>query len=135
MNFCERFSTRRILYARVYLNRNYLTTKSFFIDIHRYYGKKPRIVIADGGTWYPDALQRLGIRLKIVSGDIKNYIERWYKTFKGRIKAFDKYFPHKEKYNHIKYWVNAFVFYYNFIRRHMSLGNKTPMEYHKEVLN
>ncbi|MDI6903186.1 MAG: hypothetical protein QMC77_05555 [Methanocellales archaeon] len=121
---CKSLSQQKLSYDKIILHRHLSLL-----------WKEAKKVIADGGTRYPDALQRLGIRLKIVSGDIRNYIERWYKTFKGRIKAFDKYFPHKEKYNHIKYWVNAFVFYYNFIRRHMSLGNKTPMEYHEEVLN
>jgi transposase-like protein len=53
---------------------------TFFRQITRLYGRKPEEAIVDGGPWYRDALNRLGIRRQVVSGGIRNYIERWFET-------------------------------------------------------
>jgi transposase-like protein len=44
--------SKRIIYAKIYPTRNYLTTKSFFKDLKRIYGKMPKRAVVDGGPWY-----------------------------------------------------------------------------------
>lgn len=125
--------SKRIIYAEIYPMRNYLATRTFFKRIIKIYGKRPGLVVTDGGPWYPEALRRLGIKFQVISGSIRNYIERWYKSFKTRVKAFDKYFPHKKSYDHIINWLNTFIYFYNRVRRHMSLGDMTPLEYYRRA--
>jgi len=125
--------TKRIIHAAFYQTRNTLTTMCFFKQMIRHYGRIPTLVIIDGGPWYPRALNSLGIEYQVVSGKKRNYIERWYKTYKRRIKAFDRYFPHKKDRKHLKHWLNMFVFFYNRIRKHRSLGAKPPLQFYKEV--
>jgi len=139
--------SRRIIYFDLYSTRNYLTTFTFFRQITRFYGKKPEVVVVDGGPWYRDALNRLGIRRQVVSGGIRNYIERWFETLKDRLRDFDIYFPHKklslidmcrckeESLKHVFNWLYAFVYYYNRIRKHTTLDGKTPLKYWQEVLS
>ena len=69
------------MYARIYPTRNYLTTKSFFKDLKKIYGELPHMAVVDGGPWYT-ALEKLGVKRVVISGDIRNYIERWFKSFK-----------------------------------------------------
>ena len=125
--------TKRLIYFDIYPTRNYLATLSFFRAMTTLYSKAPDLVVVDGGHWYPHALRRLGIQHKVVSGDIRNYIERWYQTLKDRLRCFDIYFPHKKRFEHVLNWLYAYVFFYNRIRKHMSLDGKTPLKYHTEV--
>lgn len=139
--------SKRIIYFDLYPMRNHLATLTFFKQIVKIYGKKPDVVIVDGGPWYRDALNRLGIRRQVVCGGIRNHIERWFETLKDRLRNFDIYFPHKkpglidllrcreEKYEHVLNWLYGFVYYYNRIKGHMSLGNKPPFRYYQEVLS
>ncbi len=62
---------RRIIYFDLYFTRNYITTFTFFRQITRQY-EDPEVVIVEGGPWYRDALNRLGIRRQVVSGGILN---------------------------------------------------------------
>jgi transposase-like protein len=71
-----------IIYFDLYSTRNYLTTFAFFRQITRFYGEKPEVAVVDDCPWYRDALNRLGIRRQVVSGGIRNYIERWFETLK-----------------------------------------------------
>jgi transposase-like protein len=54
----------------------------------------PKMAVVDGGPWYT-IMEKLGVKRVVISGDIRNYIERWFRSFKRRVKMFDKYFPHK----------------------------------------
>jgi transposase-like protein len=127
--------------------RNHAATLTFFKKIIKIYGKKPDVVIVDGGPWYRQALNQLKILRQVVCGGIRNYIENWFETFKDRLRDFGIYFSHKrpgiidlyrgreESFKHVINWLFAFVYYYNRIRGHMSLGGRTPFKYHLEVLS
>ena len=55
--------------------RSGITALLFFRKLIRTVGA-PELVITDGGPWYDYALRRLGIRHVVMSGDVRNYIER-----------------------------------------------------------
>jgi transposase-like protein len=121
--------SKKIIYARIYPTRNYLTTKSFFKDLKKMYGQLPQMAVVDGGPWYT-SLEKLGIKRVVISGDIRNYIERWFKAFKRRIKVFDKYFPHKQGFvQHINNWIDMYIAYHNYIRKHQALKSYTPYQW------
>ena len=68
--------SKRIIYAEIYPMRNYLATRTFFKKIIEIYGKRPGLVVTDGGPWYPEALRRLGIKFQVISGSISQELHR-----------------------------------------------------------
>ena len=56
-------------------SRTNLACKKLLRGIQRMYGYLPSVAITDGGPWYL-VLRRYGIEHKIVSGGIRNYVER-----------------------------------------------------------
>jgi transposase-like protein len=117
--------SKRIVYARIYTTRNYLNTKSFLKDLKRIYGEMPKFAVVDGGLW-KTVMEKIGIKRAVISRNIRNYIERWFKSFKRRIKMIDKYFPHKERFvQHINNWIHMFIAYHNYITNHQNLNSYT----------
>ncbi|MDG6908256.1 MAG: IS6 family transposase [Nitrososphaerota archaeon] len=58
--------------------------------------KNTPIVITDHAPWYKYAFQSLGLCNIQRTLSFRNYIERWYHTFKQRTKRFYKNFPIKD---------------------------------------
>ena len=97
------------------------------------YGYLPSVAITDGGSWYL-VLRRYGIEHKVVSGGIRNYVERLIETVKDRTRVFDNYFPSKRwNIEHVYRWLNLYAFYYNWIRGHMTLYGLSPVFYERGV--
>ena len=97
------------------------------------YGRLPSVAITDGGPWY-FVLERYGIIHEIVSGELRNYIERVIETVKDRTRIFDHYFPSKRwKIKHVEIWFFLYIFYYNWIRSHQSLSYNSPIFYSRGI--
>lgn len=54
----------------------------------RYCKGKP-VIATDGSPWYYWPARRLGLKHIVMCGGKRNYIERWFETFKDRLRAFD----------------------------------------------
>ena len=121
-------NTRKIVYYKITWNRTSSTCKRFFQDLEKQYGKQPELVITDGGKWY-NILQRMKIPHMVVSGGIRSYVERVIETVKDRTRLFDNYFPSQYVWvaGHVKRWMDLFLFYYNWIRSHMTFQNNSPI--------
>jgi len=78
------------------------------------------VLITDGGPWYRWPTQRLGLKHVVMSGGERNYIERWFETFKDRLRAFDCYFPTRDL-ESVQNFCHAFGFFYNRCRWHQSM--------------
>ena len=52
-----------------------------------------RIVYTDGGTWYPQACNFLGLKHYLHTSLEKSLIERVMQYFKDRTECFDDYYP------------------------------------------
>ena len=106
--------TRKIVHYKITWNRHNQTCKKFFQDLEKQYGKKPKLVVADGGPWYK-ILQRMGIPHEVVSGGVRSYVERVIETVKDRTRGFDNYFPSRYVWvaGHVKRWMDLYIFYYN----------------------
>ena len=94
--------------------RNMLILSSFLESLVEKYGR--HIVYSDGGTWYPEACNVLGLKHYLHSPLEKSFIERVIQYFKDRIESFDDYYPcsKKEKCNleHVYNSVELFVSMY-----------------------
>lgn len=120
--------TRKIVYYKITWNRTNLSCKKFFQELEKQYGKQPELVVTDGGKWY-NILQRMGIPHEVVSGGIRSYVERVIETVKDRTRMFDNYFPSRHVWvaGHVKRWMDLFLFYYNWIRSHMTFNDNSPI--------
>jgi len=124
-------NTRKIVYYKITWNRTSSTCKRFFQDLEKQYGKQPELVITDGGKWY-NILQRMKIPHTVVSGGIRSYVE----TVKDRTRLFDNYFPSQYVWvaGHVKRWMDIFLFYYNWIRSHMTFNDNSPILAEKGII-
>jgi hypothetical protein len=46
----------------------------------------PKRAVVDGGPWYT-VMEKPGIKRTVISGDIRNYIERWSNLLKGGLRC------------------------------------------------
>jgi len=120
--------TRKIVHWKITWNRTNTVCKKFFQEIEQIYGKKADLVVTDGGPWYK-ILPRIGWSHETISGGIRSYVERMIETVKDRTRLFDNYFPSKHTWvaGHVKRWMDLFLFYYNWIRSHMTFQYNSPI--------
>jgi len=79
----------------------------------------------DGGSWYPDALNRLGLRWRYVTWGMRNRVERRLGTLKARTKRFCNNFPVRRWHGameRVEAWLRLFTIWYNWVRPHQALG-------------
>ena len=95
--------------------RNMLILSSFLESLLEKYGR--HVVYSDGGTWYPEACNVLGLKHYLHSPLEKSFIERVIQYFKDRIESFDDYYPCSKKdkcnlehvYNSIELFVSMYI--------------------------
>jgi putative transposase len=78
---------------------------------------------------YRTALARLGLNGRVDYTD-RNLIEKWFHTLKMRLDRFHNSWVGSRR--SVRQWLALFVHYYNRLRPHQSLNNRTPAD---EVLN
>jgi transposase-like protein len=95
--------------------RNMLVAERFIQSLVEKYGK--HTVYTDGGTWYHEACNVLGLKHYLHSALQKSLMERVNQYFKDRIESFDDYYPCIQKGEcnlfHVHNWIQFFVSMYN----------------------
>jgi putative transposase len=98
--------------------RNMLIAEKFIRSLVEKYGR--HTVYTDGGTWYHEACNVLGLKHYLHSPFQKSLIERVNQYFKDRIESFDDYYQcmrQKEGSEcslfHVHNWIQFFVSMYN----------------------
>ena len=97
--------------------RNMLVAEKFIRSLVDKYGK--HTVYTDGGTWYDEACNIIGLKHYLHSPLEKSLMERVYQYFKDRIGSFDDYYPCMQKEEnecnllHVHNWIQFFVSMYN----------------------
>jgi putative transposase len=94
--------------------RNMIVAEKFIRSLVSNYGK--HIVYTDGGTWYDEASNIIGLKHYLHSPFQKSLMERFNQYFKDRIESFDDYYPCvKNECNlfHVHNWLQFFVSMYN----------------------
>jgi transposase-like protein len=87
------------------------------------------LFIVDHAPWYACAFEWLNLDWMSLTFNIRNYVERWYRTFKDRTKRFYNNFGIRDDSRAIKRverFVHLFAYWYNRMRPHETLGGKTP---------
>jgi putative transposase len=92
-----------------------LILSSFLKSLLDKYGR--HTVYSDGGTWYPEACNVLGLKHRLHSHLEKSLMERVIQYFKDRSESFDDYYPcsKKEECNleHVYNSIELFTSMYN----------------------
>ena len=96
--------------------RNMLVAEKFIRSLVEKYGK--HTVYTDGGTWYEQACNVIGLKHHLHSSIEKSLMERVNQYFKDRTESFDDYYPciRKDKgcnLFHVYNWIQFFVSMYN----------------------
>ncbi len=95
--------------------RNMFVAEKFIRSLVQKYGK--HTVFTDGGTWYDEACEVIGLKHYLHSPFQKSLMERVNQYLKDRIESFDDYYPcmQKDECNllHVHNWIQFFVSMYN----------------------
>jgi len=110
---------REMVYLHISKHRETIDVLRFLRRVLRYCEGNP-VLVTDGGLWYRWPAKRLGLEHIVMSGGERNYIERWFETFKDRLRIFDCYFPTRG-FESIENFSSAFCFWYNECRYHTSV--------------
>jgi putative transposase len=100
----------------IYLSeeRNMLVAEKFIRSLVSKYGK--HTVYTDGGTWYDEACNVIGLKHYLHSSLEKSLMERVNQYLKDRIECFDDYYPcirNECNLFHVYNWIQFFVSMYN----------------------
>jgi putative transposase len=94
--------------------RNMFVAERFIRSLVEKYGK--HTVYTDGGTWYDEACNIIGLKHYLHSFLEKSLMERVNQYFKDRIESFDDYYPCMQNdcnLLHVHNWIQFFVSMYN----------------------
>jgi putative transposase len=99
------------------IDENMLIAEAFLKTLVKVYGKDT--VYSDGGTWYPQAYNFLGLVHRLHSPFEKSIIERTIQYFKGSTEVFDDYYPCLKGNSctllRVHNWIRLFISIYNSI--------------------
>ena len=94
--------------------RNMLVAEKFLRSLVEKYGR--HTVYTDGGTWYDEACNIIGLKHYLHSPFQKSLMERVNQYFKDRTESFDDYYPCRQmecNLFHVYNWIQFFVSMYN----------------------
>ena len=94
--------------------RNMRIAEKFIRSLVSIYGK--HTVYTDGGTWYDEACNIIGLKHYLHSPLEKSLIERVNQYLKDRVESFDDYYPcitNECNLFHVYNWIQFFVTMYN----------------------
>lgn len=123
--------TRFLLSSRLSQSRTAKDAQILIDRAVKIAGKQPKTVITDKLKSYLDVTygenteHRQGSPFSLkTSGESTSHIERWHGTVKGRTKVMRDL----KNFETALDFVNGFLAFYNYLRPHESLDNKTPAE-------
>ena len=90
--------------------------------------EKPLFVV-DHAPWYKWSFEWLKLDYVQKTFGIRNYIERWYRTFKERTKRFYNNFPIRNEgraIERISKFLHLFAYWYNHMRPHETFKGRVP---------
>jgi len=112
--FCIEPIHSSVLAIYISEERNMLVAEKFIRSLVSKYGK--HTVYTDGGTWYDEACNVIGLKHYLHSSVEKSLMERVNQYFKDRTEGFDDYYPCMEdecNLFHVYNWIQFFVSMYN----------------------
>jgi putative transposase len=128
VSVCLDLTRREVISAKSYRSVGIISTIDTVKDALTLSREKP-IFIVDHAPWYPCAFEWFNVEWMPLTFNIRNYIERWYRTLKDRTKRFYNNFGIRDDSRAIKRverFVHLFAYWYNRMRPHETLRGETP---------
>ena len=128
VSVCLDLTRREVVSARSYRSVGIVSTIDTVKRALELSKDKP-IFIVDHAPWYANAFEWVGVEWMPLTFGIRNYIERWYRTFKDRTKRFYNNFGVRNEEKAIRRvgrFVHLFAYWYNHMRPHETLDGRTP---------
>jgi len=100
---------RRFLALWFSWTRSSMTAEAFLRRLVTRYGRHR--VYTDGGTWYPEACEALGLEHRPLDPVYRNLVERAVQRLKDRTEAYDDHFPCRKercRLTHVQNWLSLF---------------------------
>ena len=113
--------SREVLALDASWQRSSLNAWLFLRKMLRRCKNKP-LTLVDRGPWYPWALRELGLPWSHITFGMRNRVERWFRTLKERTGRFYNNFPSRKGITCVKTFLETFMYWYNHLRTHQSLG-------------
>ena len=101
--FCIKLIHRFVLGIYISEERDMLVAERFIHSLVSMYGK--HTVYNDGGTWYDEAYNIIGLKHYLHSSIEKSLMERVNQYFKDRIESFDDYIIHVYRKTNVIYFM------------------------------
>ena len=108
-------NTREILNINVYTTANILTTKAFLKETLEGFKDKPKTVLTDDATYYPEAFRQLGLNRVVKRHKDRNKVERWFQELKRRTQNFYNSF-NGDSLKTLQNWLSHFQYLWNKIK-------------------
>ncbi len=112
--FCIEPIHSSVLGIHISEERNMLVAEKFIRSLVEKYGRYT--VYTDGGTWYDEVCNIIGLKHYLHSPFQKSLMERVNQYFKDRTESFDDYYPCRQmecNLFHVYNWIQFFVSMYN----------------------
>ena len=112
--FCIEPIHSSVLGIYISKERNMLVAEKFIRSLVEKYGR--HTVCTDGGTWYDEACNIIGLKHYLHSPFQKSLMERVNQYFKDRTESFDDYYPCRQmecNLFHVYNWIQFFASMYN----------------------
>ena len=112
--FCIEPIHSSVLGIHISDERNMLVAEKFIRSLVEKYGR--HTVYTDGGTWYDEVCNIIGLKHYLHSPFQKSLMERVNQYFKDRTESFDDYYPCRQmecNLFHVYNWIQFFVSMYN----------------------
>jgi putative transposase len=112
--FCIEPIHRSVLGIHISEERTMIVAEKFIRSLVEKYGR--HTVYTDGGTWYDEVCNIIGLKHYLHSSIEKSMMERVNQYFKDRTESFDDYYPCRQmecNLFHVYNWIQFFVSIYN----------------------
>ncbi len=128
VSVCLDLTRREVVSAKAYRSVGIISTIDTVKRALELSRDRP-IFIVDHAPWYASAFEWLEVDWVPLTFGVRNYIERWYRTFKDRTKRFYNNFGIRNEEQAIKRvgrFVHLFAYWYNRMRPHETFKGVTP---------
>jgi putative transposase len=121
---CLDLERREVISVRCTRSVSSLSTINIMEEALKLSKNKKPLAVTDHAPWYNYAFEYLKMDYAQITFGIRNYIERWYRTFKERTRRFYNNFPIRDERKatkRISSFLHLYAYWYNHMRFHQTL--------------
>ena len=129
ISLCLDLARREVISAQSMSSITLVNTVNIIREALKSCRNERPLFIVDHAPWYESAFQWFKAEFIQKTFGMRNYIERWYRTFKERTKRFYNNFPIRNEdkaIERISKFLHLFAYWYNHMRPHETFKGRVP---------